>query len=333
MKRALAVLTLAAGLAVLVHAPAGSSSAAPPAPHVGVSNARLLRLAGGHLWWAGYGCRPTRYDLGSGRLTVSPRRYCLIWPSPDGTRALAAGTANAFPAPPGSLALLSGPSLGTATETPLREDGIVPPVVWSPDGRLALACVREPSSTPTIELVEPPWRRALALSNRCTPALAGRAVLASAGGRVFVNGHPQFGAALRAGLRGRRPEVTAMAFAQGHLAVAEAAGSRSRVVVIDTTTRSVTAVAIPHRAAQIALSPDATQLWYQAALHGTPELEELDGRVPPGGVPDAADAYAWSPDARFVAAARHGVIQVFDRDTGRMATIHSGPVTALAWTE
>jgi hypothetical protein len=341
MRRALAVLTLAAGLAVLVHAPAGSRGATPP--HVEVRNAALLHVAGGHLWWVGTSCRPTRYSLGSGRLTVSDKRYCLIWPSPNGTRMLAAGTAAAFPAPPGRLAVLSGARLGTVALTPIREDSIHAPAVWSSDGKRALVCVHGRfSPIASLDLVERPWRKTLALSHHCTPALAGNSVLSSTGGTVFENAQRlQIGGALHTGMGHRRLQVTAMAFAQGHLAVAVNAGSVSQIVVIDlsllaldrkTTTQAVQVYPTKGRVDQVSVSPDGSQLWYQLPTTDKRVLKELDSRVQLGGVPGVADAYAWSPDGRFIAAAQNGAVQVFDRTTGRSATIDTGAVTTLAWT-
>ena len=119
MTRALAVLTLAAGLAVLVHAPAGSSSAAQPVPHVHVQNAALLHVAGGHLWWVGNSCAPTRYALKSGRLTVSAKRYCLIWPSPDGRFIAAAqnGAVQVFDRESGHVATIDTGQVSTLAWT------------------------------------------------------------------------------------------------------------------------------------------------------------------------------------------------------------------------
>jgi len=334
MTRALAVLTLAAGLAVLVHAPAGSSSATPPAPHVDVQNAALLRVAAGRLWWDGNTCAPTRYALASGRLTVSAKRYCLIWPSPDGSRTLAAGSAAAFPAPPAGMAVLSGTRLDTVALTSVREDDIVPPAVWSSDGKLALVCVVAQSAPgPSIRLIKRPWTRTRTVSHRCTPALAGQSVLTSArNGVVYDNNEPYLKRLFRVGM-GRGPlGVTAMAFAQGNLAVAMSNSRRSQIVVVDTTTGSVQRLRTAAPVHQIALSPNATQLWYQLATTNKLVLKELDGQVQLGGVPGVADAYAWSPDGRFIAAAQNGAVQVFDRETGRMATINTGAVNTLAWT-
>lgn len=331
MTRALAVLTLAAGLAVLVHAPAGSRGATPP--HVQVQNAALLHVAAGHLWWVGTSCRPKRYALASGRLTVSTRRYCLIWPSPDGARTLAAGTAAAFPSPPGRMAVLSGDRLGTVALTPIREDDIVPPAVWSSESNQAIVCVTGRSSPSTLELVESPWRTARALSPSCTPALAGNSVLSSDGGSVYQNARRfHISGVLHTGMGHSRLGVTAMAFAQGHLAVAVTAGSRSQIVVIDTTTREVQRYRTAGPVREIGVSPDGSQLWYLLPTTDKRVLQELDGRVPLGDVPKVADAYAWSPDGRFIAAAQNGAVQVFDRSTGRVATIDTGGVTTLAWT-
>jgi WD40 repeat protein len=332
MTRALAVLTLVAGLAVLVHAPAGSRGATPP--HVEVQNAALLHVAGGHLWWVGTTCRPTRYALASGRLTVSARRYCLIWPSPDGTETLAAGTAAAFPAPPGRMAVLSGASLGTVALTPIREDRIAPPAVWSSDGRLALVCVAGRSAPiATLDLVERPWRQVRTLSHRCTPAFAGNAVLSSSRrGNLYDNNRRyHINGALRAGV-GRHLGVTAMAFSQGQLAVAVARRSRSQIVIIDTTTREVQRYRTTGPVREIAVSPDGSELWYKLPTTDKRVLLPLDGRVQLGDVPGKADAYAWSPDGRFIAAAQNNSVQVFDRRTGRSATIATGAVTTLAWT-
>jgi hypothetical protein len=333
MTRALAVLTLAAGLAVLVHAPAGSSRPTRPAPHVRVQNAALLRVASGHLWWVGNTCAPTRYALASGRLTVSPKRYCLIWPAPNGTRTLAAGSAAAFPAPPAGVAVLSGARLDTVALTPVREDDIAPPPVWSSDSKLALVCTTaRPAPSPTIELVEPPWTTARSLSHRCTPALAGQSVLSSAHGIVYDNSRPYLTRLLRAGMGGGPWSVTAMAFAQGDLAVAISNPRRSEIVDVDTTTGSVRRLRTAAPVHQMALSPEATQLWYQLSTSSKLVLEELDGRVQLGGVPGIADAYAWSPDGRFIAAAQNDSVQVFDREDGHVATIDTGPVSTLAWT-
>jgi hypothetical protein len=331
MRRALAVLTLAAGLAVLVHAPAGSRGATPP--HVAVQNAALLRAASGHLWWVGASCRPTRFALAGGSLTISSRRYCLIWPSPDGTRTLAYGTADAFPAPPGRMAVLSGARLGTVVLTPIREDSIQSPAVWSSDGKLALVCVAGTFTPMAIDLLEQPWRKALTVSHHCTPALAGNSVLSSGPeGTVYENrGRLHVSGALRAGM-GRHIGVTAMAFSQGHLAVAVASPSRWRIVVIDTTTGEVQRFRTVGPVSEIGVSPDGSQLWYQLPTSGKRALLALDDRVQLGGVPAVADAYAWSPDGRFIAAAQNGAVQVFDRTTGRVATIDTGPVTTLAWT-
>jgi hypothetical protein len=331
MTRALAVLTLVAGLAVLVHAPAGSRGATPP--HVEVRNAALLHVAGGHLWWVGTTCRPTRYALASGRLTVSTRRYCLIWPSPHGTQTLAAGTAAAFPAPPGRMAVLSGAGLGTVALTPIREDDIHPPAVWSSDGKLALVCVSGRSPPTTLDLVERPWRKAVTLSHRCTPALAGNSVLSSgADGTVYKNERRyHINGALGAGM-GQHMAVTAMAFSQGHLAVGVASPTRSKIVVIDTTTGEVQRFRTIGPVSEIGISPDGSELWYHLPTTDKRILQPLDGRVQLGGVPGVADAYAWSPDGRFIAAAQNDAVQVFDRSTGRVATIDTGAVTTLAWT-
>ncbi len=333
MKRALAVLTLAAGLAVLVHAPAGSSSATRPVPHVRVQNAALLRVAGGRLWWVGSSCAPTRFALRTGRLTVSGKRYCLIWPSPDGSRTLAAGSASAFPAPPAGVAVLSGARLNTVALTPVREDDIAPPPVWSSDGKLALVCISRRSPRRTrIELIEQPWTTALTVSHRCTPALAGQSLLSSARGIVYDDSTPYLRRLFRAGMGGLPVRVTAMAFSQGDLAVAESTPERSQIVVVDTTTGSVQRLQTASSVQQMAVSPNGAQLWYQLSNSNTRVLEELDGRVQLGGVPGKADAYAWSPDGRFIAAAQNGSVQVFDREDGHVATIDTGPVSALAWT-
>jgi len=332
MTRALAVLTLVAGLAVLVHAPAGSRGATPP--HVEVQNAALLHVAGGRLWWVGTTCRPTRYALASGRLTVSARRYCLIWPSPDGTQTLASGTAAAFPAPPGRVAVLSGASLGTVALTPIREDHIVAPAVWSSDSKLALVCDAGRSGpVATLDLVERPWRQARPLSHRCTPAFAGNAVLSSSTrGNVYDNKQRyHINRALSAGV-GRQLSVTAMAFSQGHLAVAVASRSRSQIVVIDTTIGEVQRFRTTGPVREIAVSPDGSELWYKLPAGDQRVLLPLDGRVQLGDVPGKAAAYAWSPDGRFIAAAQNDSVQIFDRHTGRSATIDTGAVTTLAWT-
>jgi len=303
-------------------------------PHVHVQNAALLHVAGGHLWWVGNSCAPTRYALESGRLTVSAKRYCLIWPSPDGMRTLAAGSAGAFPAPPAGMAVLSGARLDTVALTPVREDRIDAPPVWSSDGKLALVCIKERSaSIHSIELVERPWTTAKPLSHSCTPALAGQAVLSSAGSTVYVNSRPYLTRLLRAGMRRGGPlSVTAMAFAQGNLAVAMSNPRRSRIVIVDTTTGSVQRLRTATPVHEMALSPNATQLWYQLSTSNKLVLEELDGRVQLGGVPGVADAYAWSPDGRFIAAAQNGAVQVFDRESGHVATIDTGQVSTLAWT-
>ena len=336
MRRVLALLTLAAALVVLVQAPAGAGT-----PHLfehhpplHLLESGLLRRAGGRLWWVTRDCTATAFDMVRQDVSVAPGRYCQIWPSPGGNLALATDSTGPPPGPPGRLAVLSGRTLHQIALTPLRGDQVVPPVLWSQTG-LALACITEHGGRTTIELLEKPWSTAVALANRCTPALtAAQTLLASAGDAVYENGQNLgISSVLDRGAHGRPVAVTALAATRQGLAVAVSREGDNEVILIDRSSGAVHRIHVPGVVVtQIGVSPDGTQLWYKIGAKGDEVLVDLGDQVQPGGVPAAAAAYAWSPDGRYIAAAANGSIRVFDRANGTVATIDAGPVTSLSWT-
>jgi len=335
--RALALLTLIAGLGVLVRAPAGGPGAGPDAAGVqrpAVSDAALLRAAGGHLWFVRGGCRASRFAMTTAELVSAPGRYCQIWPSPDGRTVLAPDSTGPPPGPPGRLAVLSGATLRQRALTPLRGDQILPPVLWSPDGRLALACISERASRTTVELLERPWATVMALAQRCTPTFTGEALLTSAGGAVYENGgRLHLDAALAHGLGGRATAVTALASTANVLAAAVTAGAgRSALQVIDRASGGVRTIATPLPAAQVGISTDGAELWYRLPRAAASVLVQLRPEPRLSAVPHVASAYAWSPGGRYLAVAAGRSIRVFDRRDGRVAAVASGPVDSLAWT-
>jgi hypothetical protein len=334
VRRLLALLTVISALVVLARAPSGVGTPHPFAHHPPhLQGAALLTDAGGQLWWVTRQCGAVRFDMVRHGVQEARGRYCQVWPSPSGSIALASDSTGPPPGPPGRLVVLSGRTMRQVALTPLRGDQIVPPVRWSASGNLALACISERSARTTIELLEKPWTTVVALANRCTPALTdAQTLLASSGDAVYENGQDiGISNLLDRGPRGGHVTVTALAPTPHGVAVATTGPHGSQIVLIDRESGAVRRVPTETSATEISVSPDGEELWYRRGTTGEEMLVEL-GEPAGIGVPVIADAFAWSPSGRYIAAASGGSIRVFDRSDGSVATINAGPLASLAWT-
>jgi hypothetical protein len=339
------LVTITAALAVLV---AVSSPGAAVGPHPTdrhpppVRSQDMLRASGGVMWWVTGGCRLVRLRMSTLRVSRADGRYCRAWPAPDGSAVLAASGTGPTLSPPVRLLVINGTSLRPVAQTPVR-GALVGPVAWSPDSLLASVCVSAGPEGVAVELMSAPWQRATTVSRRCRPVFTRTAArLTSDGSSIFEDGSDLHLNAVLAAAVGQPPRgyrVTAMAATPRGLIAAVRArtgggleGSRAALVVVDRRGGTRTAVAVPHGASELGVSPDGRAFWYRDAASGVAVLEPLVAGGEPVGLPRQALAYAWSPDGRYAAAAEGGHIRVVDSRSGATGIVRAGQVTSLSWT-
>lgn len=340
-----AVATVCAALAVLLASSSPPSVGTPvverhPPP---VRSESMLRRAGGVLWWATGDCRLYRDAMARQRIDRAPGKWCRAWPSPDGATVLAAPAEGPTMPPPGVLEVLDGRSFLKIRMTELPADLVVGPVVWSPDLPLAAACVAKGLPRPQIDVIAPPWRKARSVRGRCSPAFnAAGTMLTTDGSHVFENGfdlHLDDRLAAAVGSVPGRYRVTALTALPFGIAVAVHSGSadaaagaaRSAIVLVDQERRKVTSLPTADGASELGAAPDGSELWYRDAVHGRCLLLPLL-RPPPPGLPRVAEAFAFSPDGRYAAAATARQVVVVDTRTGARGLVPALNAVSMAWT-
>jgi hypothetical protein len=351
VRRVAAAITVAGAALALT-----ASSGSPPVRHTGglaprelppdrFVNRQLLLAAGGHLWWSAQGCRVTVLGLVDLRVRPVPGTHCRVWPSPDGSRAVATVGDPAEFLTTRSMAVLSGRPLAETDRIAFPQGYLNSPVAWSPDGRRVAFCVQ----TPTMQavLIKRLGGAATVLAHRCDPVWRsqageiavsdGRRVL-SAAGHVLVSDRTL--AQLVGAVPGRQT-VTALAARHGLMAVAVAQGRRTGLAVgpsallvigvhgqlVARTRGGVTAVF-----SEVGIAPDGSTAWYfDGAVRRARVVDLAAGGALRPGAPATARWYAWSPSARYVAVAEPDGIHVLDLRLREQGVIRGVQAHDLEW--
>ncbi len=167
-------------------------------------------------------------------------------------------------------------------------------------------------------------------------------MLTTDGSHVFENGfdlHLDGRLAAAVGSVPGRYRVTALTALPFGIAVAVHSGSadvaagaaRSAIVLVDQERRKVTSVPTADGASELGAAPDGSELWYRDAVHGRCLLLPML-RPPPPGLPRVAEAFAFSPDGRYAAAATARQVVVVDTRTGARGLVPALNTVSMAWT-
>lgn len=308
-----------------------------------VRSADMLRRAGGVLWWVTGDCRLYRDAMTGQRVDRAPGRFCRAWPSPDGAVALAAPQEGRTMPPSGRVEAVDGRTLRTTAMTPVPADLVIGPVAWSPDSLVAAICLGTTPADGRIRVMAAPWSHANRVPDRCSPSFTPSVtMLTTDGTRVYENGFDlhltaRLARAVGAGATGFR--VTALTSLPYGLAVAVHAGrsgvasspGRSAIVVVDRRHRGIPQVVTPHGASELGAAPDGSAIWYRDAVRRRCVFVPLL-RLPRGGLPRVATAFAFSPDGRYAAAAQADGVVVVDTRTGARGVVAAQQAVSLAWT-
>jgi len=345
---AVAAATVLAALAVLLGSGTGGHAPEPAAP-VGlpVAGNALLRQAGGTLWWVDGRCGLQRLQLSRFAFRRVPGTHCRAWPSPDGATVLASDddpSPGFGPAP--RLAVLNGRTLERIYLTRLRADAVLAPVTWSPDAVFAAFCYPGDRGQEVL-LLAAPWRKATVQPGRCHPSYTATSTELTTDGRHIYEGGSRLQVdTLLEGAVGNPVngvEVTALAATRdGMLAAVQGrlehgAPGLAAVVAIDRRSGATSVVATGGDVTELGVAPDARSFWYRQRRDRLVQLVVPDGDrgsepAVAAGVPALARGFAWSQSGRYLAVARTHDVEVYDRVSGRRATVAGVDAEALSWT-
>ncbi len=325
----------------------GDSSGSPPRtrPPGTFLNPPLLRSAGGHLWWSAAGCRVRVLALADLRSRPVRGTHCRVWPSPDGSRAVATIGDPAEFLTTRSMIVLSARTLTATDRIAFPQGYLDSPVSWSPDGSRVAFCVQTPTMREVLRVAL--GGAETVLEHRCDPVWRspageamvtdGRRVL-SASGRVIVSDRTL---AEVVGAAPGRQAVTALAAGHGLTTLAVAQGRRhgiavgpSALVVIGVHGQPVAQSVAQGTAAfsEVGLAPDGSAAWYfDGALRLVRVVDLAAGTGPNALTPATARWYAWSPSSRYVAVAEPDGIHVLDRRSRARAVIRGVQAHDLVW--
>jgi len=299
-----------------------------------------LREEGGVLWWSAEDCRAGRLELSSGAVEEFPGEHCRLWPSPDGSRAVAVATRRSDALAGRGLVLLPGGEVLEHTPGFLGSE-----VAWAPDGAAFAVCIGTRDGT-VVDFVQPGFA-SIPIADACFPGwhpYGSLALVPSGPAQIVVEGKTLLGRKDVARLLptiadGARRAVSAVFGDARGLAVA-------LVVVSDKRTLPLSAaVAVMSPSGEtvftaflgsgvlptaIALAPDGRALSYFDA--GTGEAHVL--LLPDGRVIGTDDArwLAWSPDGLYLAAATARGIVVTRWPSGEEVAVVPVRADDVAWT-
>jgi hypothetical protein len=305
-----------------------------------------LREAGGTLWWSSVDCRAGILELGSGAVARVPGEHCRIWPSLDGSRAVALSARRSDALDGRGLVYLvpANASERVVAHTP---GTIGSEVAWSPDESSFAVCLATREGT-VVDVLRFLPGGPESLPGGCFPAWLGDGRLALAFqrpvsvrvGETQLLGPEDAAQLLPSVPEGSEPAVSALFGLGDHLVVGLAVVSPVRllpaaaaVVVlgaggIEFQARLTPAGTLP---AVVGLSPTGDALWYLDASENRAVLLSV-----PGGrrllTNLQARWIAWSPGGRYLAAASELGIRILTWPGGEELVVVPVDASSVAWT-
>jgi hypothetical protein len=348
MRPAAAVVGLLCALAVLVWSPGGQPAGrVSHDPRLATPATDVLRQAGGTLWWVDRNCRVELLRLRAGA-RVGAGGHCHVWPAPSGQLALASRDASQPSSPPGNLQLLAQ-GLHAVGVIGIRADAVQPGVAWASNGLLAAVCVRRGGQDAVVQMkfsaptgtAAPDQHVGDPLAGRCQPAFTPDGRFATSDGRhVFLDGRRLPLDEQLTRLAGGGPldvAVTALAASPAGLVLSLARRGAQRdgqsLLVTVRRDNQVIRIVRPPRGLidAIGSSSDGAWLWVEYAVSGDVRLIPVYTDRP-AAFPAVTRGIAFSPDARFIAAALPGELRIVDLRTGRSTSLTDVDPVSVAWT-
>lgn len=299
-----------------------------------------VREAGGLLWWVDRECRLARLAPASGAVEELAGEHCRVWPSPDGTRAVAVATRRSDALEGRGLVELPGGNVIEHTPGFLASE-----VAWAPHG-LAFAVCFDTGEERVIEVN--PSAGAVPLAGACQPAWLpdGRLAYARESGTAVAVYReelisPEALAALLPSLpEESRPVVTALGSGGGLVAVAVAAVTERSALPLAAAVALFSPQGELAAAQQLApgvlptavgVAPDGSAFWYFDAGRGRAVL--ADPRSGQALAPFGARWLAWAPGGGLVAASTERGIVVARWPGGEDVALVEVEADVVVWTE
>ncbi len=350
MQRTVAVATLLAALLLIAVGAAGGSGRPATAPPRSFArhpqSAALPQGVFGHLW-ATNGCALSVVALPNLDVRRAPGAHCRVWPDSGGTIAAVTDGALSSQGVDRRLTVLdaSGPTLRVTGEIAYPRGVLASPVAWR-DTATALFCVQTPGGRVLADATRARRWGVEYETQGCLPQPAGDNLWVAHRGRLVYNGVPLervFGASFADIVRWPPDQVAITALTVTGNVVATGIGRlehgvpRPPFALVETDLRRRRSVSVRLGSGSaieaIGVAPGGQGAWVTSEDGTGAELvPSVSGKTVPAGVPDHAEAFAWSPDGRYLAVAQPGGVAFYDLLTGARTPLPGVAADTLSWT-